>query len=266
MSGAPSFVDFIRTRSERERNIVMKGLGARINRSWRAHARPAQLPPEGDWRTWLIMAGRGFGKTRAGAEWVNQIAARGDSLRIALVGATAAEVRNVMVEGESGILAACRCQRPRWEPTRGLLSWPSGSRAFVYSGENPEGLRGPQHHAAWCDEIAKWAYPEGCWSNLQLGLRLGAAQRALVTTTPRPGALLRRLLADPATAVARGATQENPALSPAFIARMVEAYGGTRLGRQELDGELIEDAEGALWPRALIERCRVPPFTPPRRS
>lgn len=257
MSGPISLADFVRARSDKEFAYVMKGLAGRIGRSWKAYARPAQWPPAGEWRTWLIMAGRGFGKTRAGAEWINQIASREKGIRIALVGATVAEVRNVMIEGESGILASCRYPRPRWEPTRGMLRWPSGSRAFVYSGESPEGLRGPQHHAAWCDEIAKWAYPEGCWDNLQLGLRLGAAQRALVTTTPRPGALLRRLLADPATMVARGATHENPALSADFIARVMEMYCGTRLGRQELDGELIEDAEGALWPRALIESRRV---------
>lgn len=257
MSRKVSFVEFIRSLPESERRIVTKDMAARIGRSWKANARPAQWPPDGDWRTWLIMAGRGFGKTRAGAEWVNRIAGREKGLRIALVGATTAEVRKVMIEGESGILATCRNFRPRWEPTRGLLSWPGGSKGFVYSGENPEGLRGPQHHAAWCDEIAKWAYPEGCWDNLQLGLRLGDAQRALVTTTPRPGALLLRLLADPTTVLVGGATQDNKALSPDFIARVVEMYGGTRLGRQELDGELIEDAEGALWPRALIESRRV---------
>jgi phage terminase large subunit-like protein len=257
MSGPISLADFVRARSDKEFAFVMKGLAGRISRSWKAYARPAQWPPAGEWRTWLIMAGRGFGKTRAGAEWINQIASREKGIRIALVGATVAEVRNVMIEGESGILAACRYPRPRWEPARGMLSWPGGSRAFVYSGESPEGLRGPQHHAAWCDEIAKWAYPDGCWDNLQLGLRLGSAQRVLVTTTPRPVALLRRLIGDPATVVARGATHENPALSPDFVARMAEMYGGTRLGRQELDGELIEDAEGALWPRSLIESRRV---------
>jgi phage terminase large subunit-like protein len=227
-------------------------------RDWRFWADPRQLPPEGDWRTWLLMAGRGFGKTRAGAEWVRGLAEGDSGARIALVGATRAEARAVMVEGDSGVLAVSpAATRPRWEPSRGVLTWPGGAKAFVYSGESPDGLRGPQHHAAWCDEIAKWAYPQASWDNLAMTLRLGERPRALVTTTPRPIALLRRLRDAADTATVQGRTQDNRLLPHAFLAAMAADYGGTRLGRQELDGELIEDVAGALWTRDGLERGRV---------
>ena len=217
-----------------------------------------QVPP-GDWRTWLMLAGRGFGKTFAGAHWVHGHAmAGGRDTRIALVAATLAEGRNVMVEGDSGLLAiAPKADRPVWLPARGVLCWRNGATAHVYSGENPEGLRGPQHDFAWCDELGKWAYPQATWDNLQLGLRLGDRPRALVTTTPRPVPLLRALIADPSTAVTRGGTAENLALPSAFVAAVTEMYGGTRYGRQELGGELIEDVAGALWTRAMLELCRA---------
>lgn len=230
-----------------------------LRHTWADWAHDSQKPPEGDWRVWLMLAGRGFGKTRAGAEWVHAIAEAGDATtRIALVGASLAEARSVMVEGESGILAVSPSgRRPRWEPSRGQLAWPGGATAQLYSGANPDGLRGPQHGYAWCDELAKWAYPQAGWDNLQLGLRLGERPRALITTTPRPIALLRALLGDPAVAKTRGATHDNAALSEAFVADMTALYAGTRLGRQELGGELIEDLAGALWTRALFEACRV---------
>ncbi len=225
---------------------------------WDAMARPGQRPPSGDWRTWLLMAGRGFGKTRAGAEWIAEQAAGNGKLRIALVAATMAEARAVMVEGESGILSVvAEGGRPDWRASLGQLVWKSGAQAFIYSGANPELLRGPQHHVAWCDEIAKWACPRETWDNLQFGLRLGAVPRVLVTTTPRPVPLLRALLSDGNVAVTRGSTRDNVHLPGAFLDAMVAQYAGTRLGRQELDGELIEDVEGALWTRDMIEACRV---------
>ncbi|MGN6271226.1 MAG: DNA-packaging protein [Sphingomonas sp.] len=225
---------------------------------WAFWADPRQLPPEGDWRTWLLMAGRGFGKTRAGAEWVRSLAEGDSAARIALVGATRAEARAVMVEGDSGVLAVSpAATRPRWEPSRGALTWRNGAKAFVYSGENPDGLRGPQHSAAWCDEIAKWAYPQASWDMLAMTLRLGERPRTLVTTTPRPIALLRRLKEAPDTATVQGRTADNRMLPEAFLAAMAADYGGTRLGRQELDGELIEDVAGALWTRDGLEACRV---------
>lgn len=230
-----------------------------IRHDWPFWARPEQLPPDGDWRTWLVLAGRGFGKTRMGAEWIRAAAQANGNLRIALIGANAADVRTVMVEGESGLLAiAPPGQRPLWEPSRRRLRWRNGAQAFVYSAEEPDQLRGPQHHLAWCDELAKWAYADESWDNLQFGLRLGHAPRALVTTTPRPIALIKALMANPSVVQTRGRTQDNRAnLPPSFIEHIEASYGGTRLGRQELDGELIEDVEGALWTRALIEKCRV---------
>ena len=227
-------------------------------KKWEFWADPRQLPPEGAWRTWLLMAGRGFGKTRAGAEWVRSLAEADGTMRIALVGATRAEARAVMIEGDSGVLAVSpAATRPRWEPSRGVLTWPGGAKAFVYSGENPDGLRGPQHSAAWCDEIAKWAYPQASWDMLAMTLRLGERPRALVTTTPRPIALLRRLKEAPDTETVHGRTQDNRMLPDAFLAAMAADYGGTRLGRQELDGELIEEVAGALWTRDGLEACRV---------
>lgn len=231
---------------------------------WRFWANPAQLPPPGEWRLWLMLAGRGFGKTRAGAEWVRSIAERDGRARIALVGATVAEVRRVMVEGESGILSISPAAgRPRWEPSLGRLSWRSGAQAFVYSGENPDGLRGGQHSHAWGDEIAKWAWPQATWDNLAMGLRLGAAPQALLTTTPRPIALLKRLRDTAGTVTVTGRMADNTLLPPAFVAAMMGDYAGTRLGRQELDGELIDDVPGALWTRDRIDaaRCRTVPPT-----
>ena len=216
------------------------------------------------------MAGRGFGKTRAGAEWVREIAAANPDARIALVGASLGEARAVMIEGESGILAVSPPRRrPKFEPTLRRLSWPNGARATLYSAGEPESLRGPQHSHGWCDEIAKWenvsSKAEKAWDNLLLGLRLGEAPRLLATTTPRAVPLLRRLLAQDGIAVARGSTEENADnLPPAFIRDVRQTFGKSRLGRQELDGELIEDIPGALWTRELIERSRqggTPPVT-----
>jgi len=223
-------------------------------------ARPEQLPPSGeDWRVWLMLAGRGFGKTRAGAEWVRGIAEADGAARIALVGATMAEARAVMVEGESGLLAiAPDDRRPLWEPSLRRLSWPSGAMATLYSASEPEGLRGPQHSHGWCDEIAEWAHGMATWSNLALGMRLGERPRIVATTTPRPVPLVRALVGRHDVRTMGGRSADNRAnLPPDFLAAVEEAYGGTRFGRQELDGELIEKAEGALWTRALIEQCRV---------
>jgi phage terminase large subunit-like protein len=210
--------------------------------------------------TWTIVAGRGFGKTRAGAEWVSDLARKCGTLRIALVGATLEDVRKVMIAGESGLIAVAQTgEKVRFNKTQGVVDFPSGAQAFVYSGACPEKLRGPQHDLAWCDEIAKWRYPEETWDNLQLGLRLKAGAGAgvpltLVTTTPRPVPFLKKLIAD--SAVTGGRTADNRNLPPQFVARMEAAYGGTRKGRAELDGEMVEDVEGALWTRALVEACR----------
>ncbi|HEX7743032.1 MAG TPA: terminase family protein [Sphingobium sp.] len=228
---------------------------------WRWRARPEQLAPEGDWQVWLMMAGRGFGKTRAGAEWVRAIAESDGSARIALVGATLGEARSVMVEGPSGLLASAPWwNRPAFSPALRRLIWPNGAMATLFGAADPESLRGPQFSHGWADEIAKWTGGEAAWDNLMMGMRLGARPRVLATTTPRPVALVRRLAARNGgdVVVTGGRTADNAAnLADGFVAAMERNYGATRLGRQELEGELIGEVEGALWSRDLIERCRV---------
>lgn len=229
---------------------------------WRLWARAEQTAPSGDWRVWVIMAGRGFGKTRAGAEWVRQVAATDPEARIALVGASLGEARAVMIEGESGILAVSPPRRrPRFEPSLRRLTWPNGAQAVLYSAGEPESLRGPQHSHAWCDEIAKWSNVAGkaqkAWNNLLLGLRLGEKPRVLATTTPRAVPLLRRVLKEDGLHLTKGSTYDNADNLPErFISDVRRAFGKSLLGRQELDGELIEDVAGALWSRALIESRR----------
>ncbi len=229
--------------------------------TWSCHARDNQLPPEGNWRAWLLMAGRGFGKTRTGAEWVRDQVLNQGRRRIALVAPTAADVRDVMVEGQSGILAiGAPDERPRYEPSKRRVIWPNGAIATTFSADEPERLRGPQHDAAWCDEIASWRYPEA-WDMLMFGLRIGKDPRVVVTTTPKPIKIIRELIADPSTVITRGSSYENRAnLAPTFFAQIVHKYAGTRLGRQELDAELLEDVPGALWSRAQLEECRWPAY------
>jgi predicted phage terminase large subunit-like protein len=244
-------------------SLQAAGLRAALSRSstpartWRDVARAEQVAPDGDWSTWLYMAGRGSGKTRAGAEWVHEQIAAG-CRRIALVGATAADVRDVMVEGESGILATARPgARPDYEPSRRRVTWPGGAIATTYSAEEPERLRGPQHDGAWADELGAWKY-EAAWDMLLLGLRLGADPRALVTTTPRPTKLVRSLLSDANTITTRGSTYDNrDNLAPSYFASIITRYEGTRMGRQELMGELVDDVPGALWTLSLLDGLRV---------
>jgi phage terminase large subunit-like protein len=228
-----------------------------LENSWPAVARRNQLPPPGDWwQIWLLLAGRGFGKTRTLAEWVCEQAALGQASRIALVAVTAADARDVLVEGASGILAVAPpwC-RPIYEPSKRRLTWPDGAVATTYSAEEPERLRGPQHDAAVCDELGAWSRPE-TWDMLQFGLRLGRKPRCLVATTPRPTKLIRELLAREGqdVVVTRGSTYENRAnLAPGFSIRS----SATRLGRQELNAELLDDTPGALWSHAIIDAARV---------
>jgi phage terminase large subunit-like protein len=243
---------------------------ARLLADWELVARRDQWPPDLaqnglPWRVWLILGGRGAGKTRAGAEWVKALAlgraqfTTGPVGRIALVGETAADVRDVMIEGVSGILAVHdRRERPRWESSRRRLLWDTGAVAQAFSAEDPESLRGPQFHAAWCDELAKWRYARETWDMLQFGLRLGDWPRQLVTTTPRPTPLLKELLAHSATATTRALTRDNAAnLAPSFLESVIAQYAGTRLGRQELDGEMVDERRDALWTRDMMESLRV---------
>ena len=217
---------------------------------WPLFARPEQLPPPGDWRIWLILAGRGFGKTRAGAEWVRGVAEADGGARIALLGASLAEARAVMVEGESGLLALSPpTRRPVYEPSLRRLVWPNGAQAALYSGGEPEGMRGPQHSHAWCDEIAKWDNSGGratqSWNNLLFGLRLGERPQVVATTTPRAVPLLKRLIEADEVVLTRGRTEDNQANLPArFIRDIRRSFGTSALARQELDGELIADRCG----------------------
>ena len=225
---------------------------------WARHARPEQLQPAGEWRRWLLLAGRGFGKTRVLSETLRAWATSGRYRRIALVARTAADVRDVLVEGQSGILAVSPDdERPTWEPSRRRLTWRSGAIATTYSAEEPDQLRGPQHDAALADEVAAWSRPDA-WDQLVMGLRLGTDPRVVVATTPRPTPLIRSLLAAPGTVVTRGATRDNAAnLAPGVVADLERRYAGTRLGRQELDGEILDDSAGALWRWQWIDAARV---------
>lgn len=254
-----------------------------IAHDWLTWARDDQLPPcvgvSGDggdggepgntqgpaWRTWLLMGGRGAGKTRAGAEWLRAKALGEPPLgairarRIALIGQTIGDVRSVMVEGVSGLLAVHRDnERPRFEPSRKLLTWPNGTIAQIFSADEPDSLRGPQFDTAWCDELAKFRHADATWDMLQFALRLGDLPQVVVTTTPRATPLLKRLLDDPSTVLSRGRTDDNAAnLSDAFLTTVRARYGGTWLGRQELDGALLEDREDALWQRTWFDARRV---------
>jgi phage terminase large subunit-like protein len=225
---------------------------------WTFWQRGDQAEPLGDWRVWLVMAGRGYGKTRMGAEWVSGLANQYPGARIALVGTTLAEARQVMVEGESGLLSLPFAERPEWEPSLRRLTWKNGTTATLYSAAEPESLRGPQHDFAWADEIAKWPCGVAAWDNLMLGLRLGVAPRAMATTTPRPVSLVRRLVKEAGVVCTNGRTADNRMHLPReYIDGMNALYAGTRWGRQELDGEQIEDVAGALWSRDLLERQRA---------
>lgn len=233
----------------------------RGNRDWTFNGHDGQKPPKGEWRSWLIMGGRGSGKTRAGAEWVQALASasrKRSDLRIALVAETLGDAREVMIDGVSGICRIARSFAPDFEVTRRRLVWPNGAVAQIFSSEDPEALRGPQFHYAWCDELAKWRHAEETFDMLQFGLRLGTDPRQLVTTTPRPVPVLKRLIADPSTRLVRLSTAGNAKnLAPGFVAALQARYGGTRLGRQEIDGELIDDRPDALWKRADLDAIRI---------
>lgn len=234
---------------------------------WRFFARPSQLPPDGDWQTWLILAGRGFGKTRTGSEWVREQVRQGVS-RIALVAPTASDARDVMVEGESGLLSVCWAGdrtyageivgRPSYEPSKRRLTWANGAMATLFSAEEPERLRGPQHEVMWADELAAWKYLRETWDMAMFGLRLGTRPRICITTTPKPLPVLREIVKDPRTVITRGSTFDNAQnLAPAFLQAIRDKYEGTRLGRQELNAEVLDDVPGALFTREMIDKALV---------
>lgn len=228
----------------------------RHREAWTTWAQHHQIPPETNWRIWLLQGGRGSGKTRAGAEWIRE-AARNRKARIALVGPTYNDVREVMMCGPSGLLSiGTDAERPVFAPSRRRVEWPSGAVGYTFSAEDPDGLRGPQFTAAWADEFAAWARPQQTLDMLRLGLRLGERPRLVVTTTPRPIPALRKLLNSTSVAVTRASTAANRRnLSDGFFEAMQAQYGGSALARQELDGELVDDPDGALWTRSLIEQA-----------
>lgn len=257
--------------SKRERALAKLNEAelAHLEHDWRFWAREDQLPPEGLWRVWLAIAGRGWGKTRVGAETCHDWAQATPSLRIAIVAATMDDAEKVCVAGESGIIATSRPWFPaRFFPSKhgGLVVWPNGSQAECYSGEKPSGLRGPQFHKAWCDELAKWRRMQDTWDMLRFALRLGARPQTLITTTPTPAKLIKALVKDqrigkdgkPLVRVTRGSTYDNAAnLSEEALDELLQKYEGTRLGRQELYGEILEDRPGALWTYSNLDRNRI---------
>ncbi|CAB4139566.1 COG5323 Uncharacterized conserved protein [uncultured Caudovirales phage] len=235
--------------------------------TWPFWARPNQLPPKGTWETWFINAGRGFGKTRAGVEWVRSQVKAGKK-RIAAIAATNSDIERVMVKGESGFLSCCwsgdKTNRgvhlgvPEWSPTKRTLTWANGAQVQFFSAEEPERLRGPQFEAAWCDELAAWNRDRDTWDMLQFCMRLGTNPQVVVTTTPKPTKLVREILKKGSTIVTNGSTFENQYnLAAPFLKAIKAQYEGTRLGRQELYAEILDEASGALWNRTLLEQCEM---------
>ncbi len=240
-----------------DKRTYLTQLLSEVKFRWRLNARPTQVLPDGDWTTWCIKAGRGWGKTRVGAETVREW--KEDNPIIHLVARTAADARDVMVEGESGLLACSpNYDMPKYEPSKRRVTWNNGAKAILFSAEEPDALRGPQCYKAWADELASWKYDSQAWDNLQMGLRIGQKPQCVVTTTPKPTKLMRTILKDKNTHVTNGTTYENRAnLAGAFFEFVIKKYEGTTVGRQELNAEMLEDVEGALWTMANIEANRV---------
>lgn len=253
--------------SRKEQEAIVEGMDAKdiqeLQYDWNFWGRPKQLEPAdmASKRTWLILAGRGFGKTRTGAEWIRTKIESGQWGRVACLAPVASDIRDVMVEGESGILATAHPNfRPEWMPSKNKLEYPNGAVVLCYPATEPDRLRGPQFYGAWCDELAAWDHlddPFNAWTQLQLGLRLGKSPKICVTTTPRPIRMIRMLAEDEQTTITKGSTYDNKAnLAPDFIHSIEQQYGGTRVGRQEIDGDILDDAPGALWTRHTIEKQR----------
>ena len=250
---------------------ILKQLGPaqaeELRYNWEFWARPEQLEPTGDWNAWLALAGRGWGKTRAGAEWVRHRIKKGDKI-VHCVAPTKGDVRRVMVEGDSGLLNVCwkgdKTYRgkhigfPIWSPTNNTLTWENGSKAVFFSAEDPERLRGPQAYSAWTDELCAWRNAQETWDMMMFGLRLGRKPQVFITTTPKTTKLLRNIISDPKTSISKGSTFDNAAnLADTFLDAVKKTYEGTRLGRQELYAEILDEASGALWNRELLFKCEV---------
>ena len=250
---------------------ILRKLGPKqaeeLRYNWEFWARPEQLEPEGDWNAWLALAGRGWGKTRAGAEWVRHRIKKGDKI-VHCVAPTKGDVRRVMVEGDSGLLNVCwkgdKTYRgkaigfPVWSPTNNTLTWENGAKAVFFSAEDPERLRGPQAYSAWTDELCAWRNAQETWDMMMFGLRLGRKPQVFITTTPKTTKLLRNIISDPKTHISKGSTFDNAAnLAGTFLDAVKKTYEGTRLGRQELYAEILDEASGALWSRELLFKCEV---------
>ena len=250
---------------------ILKQLGPKkaeeLQHDWGFWARPEQLEPEGNWNTWVALAGRGWGKTRAGAEWVRHRIRSGDKI-VHCVAPTKGDVRRVMVEGDSGLLNVCwsgdetyrgkHIGFPVWSPTNNSLTWENGSKAVFFSAEDPERLRGPQAYSAWCDELCAWRNAQDTWDMMMFGLRLGKHPKVFVTTTPKTTKLIRTILDDEKTTISTGSTYDNAAnLADTFLDAVRKTYEGTRLGRQELYAEILDEASGALWNRTLLAKCEI---------
>ena len=240
-----------------KRDEILAGIDlAELEYDWNFWARPNQLPPEGEWRTWLALAGRGFGKTESGAQWIRQRVKDG-AMNIALVAETQKDLEEVMVARLLKISPPNEAPKVRYKPVR--LVWPNGAQALGYNGTEPDQLRGPEFDTAWVDELAKYRYAQDTWDMLQFTMRSGNDPRVFVTTTPRPIKVLKDIMNDPTTAITRGSTMDNARnLPPAFMKAIVEKYEGTRLGRQELFAEILDDVQGALWTRDLIKHGTMP--------
>jgi len=261
----------LRELPDAEVSAALKQLGAEkteeLQHSWEFWARPEQLEPKGNWNIWVALAGRGWGKTRAGAEWVRHRIKKGDKI-VHCVAPTKGDVRRVMVEGDSGLINVCwkgdKSYRgsplglPIWSPTNNTLTWENGAKAVFFSAEDPERLRGPQAYSAWTDELCAWRNAQETWDMLQFGLRLGRRPQVFVTTTPKTTKLIRNILDDDKTTVSTGSTYDNSAnLADTFLDAVRKTYEGTRLGRQELYAEILDEASGALWNRTLLASCEV---------
>ena len=263
--------ELLRNLPDDEVASILKQLGpkkaAELQHDWGFWARPEQLEPDGNWNTWVALAGRGWGKTRAGAEWVRHRIRSGDKI-VHCVAPTKGDVRRVMVEGDSGLLNVCwegdetyrgkHIGYPVWSPTNNSLTWENGAKAVFFSAEDPERLRGPQAYSAWCDELCAWRNAQDTWDMMMFGLRLGRHPKVFVTTTPKTTKLIRNILGDEKTVMSKGSTYDNAAnLAGTFLDAVRKTYEGTRLGRQELYAEILDEASGALWNRGLLAKCEI---------
>lgn len=268
MQGQSSLALSLALLTEQERTAIIRNLSDKeieeLLYDWRFWAREDQIAPDWNWFCWLHLGGRGSGKTRPGSEWIIE-RARAGYRRHALIGETKADVRDTMIEvGDSAILNVCPpWWKPDYEPSKRRLTWPNETISIIYSGDEPGQLRGPQHDTAWCDELAKFKYPQDTWDNMEFGLRLSENPQVLVSTTPKPIPIIKQLVADPRTALTRASTYMNRHnLAPAFLKRILDKYEGTRLGRQEIHGQILDDNPNALWKRDNLEKYRVTSHPP----